>query len=369
MRIPLIKPCITGEDHQCMVHAVNDEAYSDGKNTRVFEQKISSFLSIKGAIATNSCTSSIILALSALGVKRHDEVVIPTYTCISILHAVSQFGAIPKLADIEINTNTMNYNVCANSIEKILSSKTKVIIVPHMFGVSAQLEQILAFNIPVIEDITLSFGAKYKNNPLGTWGSACVSSFHLSKLLPCGEGGMFGSTKLKILDRARYLNSWEQEQVGMRTGKIQLRQYETRYNYHLSGILASLGISQLKKMNKFTEQRRKIANIYTNELKHLEVLKLPNIEENTENIYQRYLVNIDEHFNIIEILNQFHEYGIEVGRGVYPPLHHVLGLNCRSFSNTEKAVKSVLSLPVYPSLNENDLNYIIDSCKKIFSRH
>jgi len=365
MKIPLIKPTITEDDLQSSINAVYSEEFSDGKVTRYFEKMMADFLCIEGSIATNSCTSAIILALSTLGLKPHDEVIIPTYTCISILNAVIQFGVTPKLADIDIQPKKMNYNICLNSIEKILSAKTKAIIVPHMFGVSAQMDMIAAFNIPVIEDITLSFGAKYKGKPLGAWGTVCVCSFHSSKLISCGEGGMLGSKDRTILDRARYLNSWEKELVDFRIGNKKTKRYELRYNFHLSGVLASLGLSQLKKTNNFIERRRSIAEIYSTHFHALKYLKIPIPEYNQQNIYQRYLLMI-ENANIIEIINRFYDYGIEVGRGVYPPLHQMLGLDSNKFPNSEHAVKTILSIPIYPSLNESDVYYIIESCRKIF---
>ena len=156
--IPLTGPCLADDDVEAMELALRRGAITEGPIARAFEDDYRSFLGVAGAVATNSCTSALVLALTALEIGRGDGVVMPSYTCVAVMNAVVQVGAVPQLADNCYDVPRMDYNVSAESLAAVLTPRTRAIIVPHMFGTPADIGPIRELGLPVIEDITLSFG-------------------------------------------------------------------------------------------------------------------------------------------------------------------------------------------------------------------
>lgn len=363
LKIPLTKPFLDKADISSMETAIKKGAIAQGEIATCFETDFAQYLGSVGAVATNSGTSALILALKTVGVKPGDEVILPTYTCIAVLHAVVQTGGTPRLVDNSYDVESMDYNITADKIRDKITDKTVAIIVPHMFGVPAAIDEIIALDIPVIEDITLSLGVSFKGRLVGTWGTLAVCSFHASKMIACGEGGILAASNQEFLYKARHLNGWENEQASLRVKAVDLPEYELRYNFHLSDIASALGISQLRKLLRFSSRRRELAQHYTKELSGLSGLLCPAAKES--NIFFRYLVAI-ERGDPISIIKKFSDFGIEAGRGVYPPLHRFLKEPNDWYPCAERAVNTLISIPLYPALTNNEVDYILDVSKRIF---
>lgn len=139
----------------------------------------------------------------------------------------------------------MDYNVTAEALQRVITPRTRAIILPHMFGCPADVESILKIGLPVIEDITLSLGAMYHDKPVGAWSDVSVCSFHASKMIACGEGGMLAAADPVLVAKARYLNGWAEEQPAARLND-RVKPFRLRYNFHLSDVAAALGRSQLR---------------------------------------------------------------------------------------------------------------------------
>ena len=365
MEISLTKATIEEDDIVSMEVAIHRKAISEGDFTRSFEHEFREFLGVAGAVATNSCTSALILALQTLGTGPGDEVILPSYTCLAVLNAVVQTGATPRLTDNSYNVPGMNYNIASDLAKERLSSRTRAIIVPHMFGVPAEIDKIMEIGIPVIEDVTLSLGAWYKGKSAGAWGDISVCSFHASKMIACGEGGMLTSRSHELYERARYLNSWESEQSSIRLKEDNLEPYQLRYNFRLSDIAAALGISQLRKLPDFVARRRELAKRYTSRLSEVCNLSLPEVTDDP-NVFHRYLVAGDN-LDVVGVIRRFADAGIEVGRGVYPPLHRYLECERKYYRGAERAVNTLLSIPLYPSLDDDEVEYILQTSEEILS--
>lgn len=362
-KILLTKPSLDEADVAAMEASVRQKAITQGEITARFEADFAQYLGSAGAVATNSGTSALILALKTVGVKPGDEVILPTYTCLSVLHAIVQTGGTPRLVDNSYDVESMDYNITADKIRDKITDKTVAIIVPHMFGVPAIVNEIIGLGIPVIEDITLSLGVSFKGKLVGTWGALAVCSFHASKMIACGEGGILAALNQDFLYKARYLNGWENEQASLRVKAVNIPEYELRYNFHLSDIASALGISQLRKLPRFSSRRRELAQHYTKELSGLSGLLCPTAKES--NIFFRYLVAI-ERGDPIFIIKKFSDFGIEAGRGVYPPLHRFLKEPNDWYPCAERAVNTLISIPLYPALTNNEVDYILDVSKRIF---
>lgn len=366
MKISLTKAAIDAEDVQAMEEAVRRCAIAQGEITSAFETNFARYLGAAGGVATNSGTSALILALRTLDVVSGDEVIIPSYTCIAVLHAIVQVGAIPVLTDNVCDPVHMDYNMTANHVRHVLTKRTKAVIVPHMFGVPAKIDELIEIGIPVIEDITLSLGALYKNKPVGGWGAVSVCSFHTSKMITCGEGGMLTAASRKLYEKARFLNGWESEQVSLRFSERLPPPYELRYNFHLSDIAAALGLSQLSRLIQFVKRRRSLAQQYTARLSNRANIVTP-IADESPNVFFRYLVFL-KNLDILSVLNAYAKVGIEAGRGVYPALHRFCREDPGRFSGAEKAMSAVVSIPLYPALQDEEVEYILDCTYDILSK-
>jgi len=242
-----------------------------------------------------------------------------------------------------------------------ITKNTKAIIVPHLFGSPAQIDKLTNVEIPVIEDATQCIGSVYKNRLIGSFGTISAFSFHESKVLACGEGGMILTNSKDLLHRIKYLADYAYEQPYLRLKKYKAYPYEERYNYKMDGINAALGLSQLKKIKAFAKRRKEIAKIYTNEFFYAKGIEIPD-PSYEPNIFFRYIVNLKEK-HPIDILNFLLRSGIEGGRGVYPPLHYYERSNNKKYPTIEYALNHLVSIPLYPSLTESEVMYIIKHFK------
>jgi len=358
VKIPLTKAWIEKDDEAELVRAARRQAIGEGATTRRFEEQFARFLGLQGAVATNSCTSALVLALRALGADRGGEVILPSYTCLAVLNAVSQVGATARLVDNRYDPPAMDYNLTPDLVRPQLTPRTRAIIVPHMFGVPAPIDDIVALGVPVIEDITLSLGARQQGRLVGSVGAIAVCSFHESKMIACGEGGMLATSNPDLLERARYLNSWEAEQAGDRF-RDDYPPYETRYNFHMSELQAALGLSQLAKLEDFLERRAELARRYGARLSTIDDVVLPQGPAGRGNVFFRYLVALRQG-DVVPVLRAFLDVGIEAGRGVFPPLHKVVREPDGGFPGAERATKTLISIPLYPALTDDEVSYILE---------
>jgi perosamine synthetase len=250
----------------------------------------------------------------------------------------------------------MDFNSGPAEIQRRISDRTRAIIVVHMFGVPAPVDQICDLGRPVIEDFTLSFGARYRGKPLGTWGAFGVSSFHESKMMSCGRGGMVTASSGQAIERVRYLNGWESEQVALRQETRPIAPFELRYNFDMGDLSAALGSSQLERVDAFIARRRAIASLYSESLSRLDGVVSPS-KSDASNIYFRYMCALTDK-NVVSVLKEFASQGIELGRGVYPPLHRFFGEADDAYPNAVEAASRMISVPVYPALSDAEVERI-----------
>ena len=345
-----------------MGDAVRRGAITQGVLARSFEEDLARFLGVAGAVATNSCTSALVLAMAALEIGPGDEVALPSYTCLALLNAVVQAGAVPRLADNAYDVPNMDYNVTAEALQRVITPRTRALILPHMFGCPADIEPILKIGPPVIEDITLSLGSLYHKKPVGAMGAFSVCSFHASKMIACGEGGMLASPDPALVAKARYLNGWADEQPAARLSD-RIEAYRLRYNFHLSDIAAALGKSQLRKLPSLAARRRALAEQFSARLAGVPGLQSPIVTERS-NVFHRYLVAV-EPGTVVSRIERFARAGIETGRGVYPPLHRFLGQSGEAYPGAERATSTLVSIPIYPSLAEEQVEYLLQVSEEV----
>jgi len=286
------------------------------------------------AAAVSSGTTALHLTLLALGIGKGDEVVIPSYVCTALWHAVRAAGATPVLADCDADT----FNISADDVEKLITDRTRAVIAPHLLGQAADLENLLGLGVPVIEDCAQSLGGAYRNRPTGGFGVAAVFSFYATKVIAAGEGGMVVSRDDRLIARIRDIREYDEKD-----------DLSLRFNGKLTDLQAALALSQLGKLPAFIARRRAIARRYDRVLK-LHGLKPPRCRDDRDHIFFRYVILVDEAEAFIAAMGK---RGVTCRRPVYRPLHRYLGLP--GFEATEKTWRHAVSIPLYPGLTDEEI--------------
>jgi len=337
--IPHSRPTLGPEEIKAVSDVISSGYIAEGSVVREFEQRFAAYLGMGHAVATNSGTSALHLALLALEIGPGDEVIIPSYVCSALLNAVNYTGAAPVLGDICPQT----YNLDAADVKKRLSDRTKAIIVPHLFGLPADLDPLLKLDVPLIEDCAQAAGALYSRRRAGTFGVASIFSFYATKVMTTGEGGMVVSNSQEFADRINNLKTYDRKD-----------DYSIRFNYKMTDIQAALGRVQLQRLSEMIQRRRWIAEKYTKAFKALDIGVPPT---DYGHIYFRYVLNLNTDSQ--PWLNALAQKGIGCDRPVYLPLHRQIAQ--KGYPVTEKAWKNSLSIPIYPSLTDGEISRIIDA--------
>ena len=343
------KPFVEESDSISVADVVKSKLHAAGGVVKIFEDKISKFSNAKYAKATSSGTTAIHLSLLALGIEEGDEVILPSYVCQAVLNAVNYTKAKPILADINDN-----YHISLKTIKPLITKKTRAIIVPHLFGYSANIDDILTLKIPVIEDCAQSLGTKAKGKIVGTNGTLGIFSFFATKSISTGFGGMIITNSKKLKDKLNDLTQYDKRNT-----------YKIAYNYGLTDIQAALGISQLEKLPNFIEKRKQIAERYDKAFLHLNI-KLP---KKVEGSYPfRYVITLRDKKDLVYLKKKLKKEDIITERPIFKPLHQYLSLPKENFPNTEKAHSTALSIPIYPALTEEEIITIISSIKNALQK-
>jgi dTDP-4-amino-4,6-dideoxygalactose transaminase len=335
--VPHSRPTIDQEDVKAVSEVLASGKIAQGEKVEEFEKAVASFVGAKYGVAVSSGTAALHLALLSLGVGHGDEVIIPSFVCSSLYFAVMHAGAKPKIVDIDLE----DLNISASAVEKAVSSKTKTIIVPHMFGTPAEIDEFLKFGVPVIEDCAQSVGAEYRGRQVGGFGELSVFSFYATKMITTGEGGMVLTNSSDFYGRIVDVRDYDKKPLA-----------PVKYNYKMTDFQAGLGLSQLRKLPHFIERRRQIASQFFERFQryNVELLRVPS---HKKSVFYRFVVMVNDVGRIQEMVKS---KGIMCERSVFRPLHEGLcGLKC---PNSDTAYSRALSVPIYPSLSANEIKYM-----------
>lgn len=341
------KPFVDQEDVRAVSFVVQSAAIAQGPVVKDFEDAVASYVGVKGGVAVSSGTAALHLALAAVDVQAGDEVVLPSYVCVAPLNAINYVGATPVVCDVDSFTG----NIDPDDAKSLITEKTKAIIVPHMFGLPARMEKFRDLDVPIIEDCAQAIGASINGKQVGTFGDVAICSFYATKVITTGEGGMVLSDNEAILEKIKDLRDYDEKSP-----------YKTRYNYKMTDVQATMGITQLRKLPKFIDTRRLIADFYDHALADLPVV-LPPKQEGYESIYFRYVARLNS--DIEDFMKEMEGRDIICRHPVYKSLHQLLNLNHASFSQTEQLCANTVSIPIYPMLAAQDREQIVDVMKDI----
>ncbi len=332
------------EDLVSVSEVLRSGQLAQGDVVSSLEKRLASSIGVGHGAAVSSGTAALHLSLISLGVSQGSQVILPSYVCTALVNAIHYVGATPVVVDIDPGT----FNMSAEETKKALSDSTAAIMVPHMFGLPADMDEILSLGVPVIEDCAQAVGATYNGKRVGSLGYASIFSFYATKLICAGEGGLVLSDRAEFIEQIRDLRDYDEKAT-----------YSLRYNYKMTDIHASLGLSQFKKLPSLIRKRREIARVYDDGLGGV-VKRTPFVPHGREHIYYRYVVLVEDVSKFIEDMRQ---EGIECRRPVFKPLHRYL--NLPGCPVTDDVWSQAVSIPIYPSLSRDEVYRIVDTVKQI----
>ncbi len=325
-----------------------------GKNVEFLEKEIASYHNVGNAVGLASGTDALHLCLNAFDIKPGDEIITTPFTFIASAEAITYVGAIPVFVDIE--KDTLNINTA--KIEERITSKTKAIVVVHLFGQPADMKDIMdiakKYNLKVIEDCAQSFGAKYNGIPLGSMGDSGCFSFYPSKNLGAyGDGGMMITNNPEIYNKVKLLRNH---------GTVAPYQHSfIGYNSRLDEIQAAILRIKLKHIDEYNQKRRKIAELYTSILGS--TVQCPVEIQDRTHVYHQYTIRTPLKNKVKEALRENNISSVIY----YPvPLHlqeafKYLGHSEGDFPESESSAQEVLSIPIYPELELETAEFIAET--------
>jgi perosamine synthetase len=373
MKIPLSRAFIDEDDINSVVEVLKSKWLTGGPKVIEFENKFSNYIGVKHAITVGNCTQALHLSMILLDLKPNDEVIIPTITFASSANCVLFVGAKPVLADIDEKT----FNIYPESINEKITSNTKAIIPVHFGGQCCDMKAIGEIakdhNLKIVEDSAHAIGSTFEGKKAGSFGFTGCFSFYPTKCMTTGEGGMVTTDDDKAAERLRLLRGHYMTKTAYEREREASWYYDVKglgYNYRLSSINSALGISQLNKVDKMNGMRIKNAQYLTSKLKNIKGIITPFIVPGNKHIFYIYPIRIDQ--SVLsktrdEVFNSLAKAGIECSVH-YTPLHLLtlykkMGYKAGDLPVAEKVSNEILSLPIFPSLKKEEMDYIVESLK------
>ncbi len=394
MQIPITKPYFGKEEKEAVARVLDSGWVVQGRRVKEFEEMVCEFTGAKFAKASTSCTTSLHLALLALGIGAGDEVLVPSFTFIASANAVEYTGARPVFVDIDLGTFNISPGKIREYLEQAKTRRARVaaIMPVHLFGLVANMDPIMElareYNLSVVEDAACALGSLYNSKHAGTFGDAGCFSFHPRKSITTGEGGMLITNNAKINARVQSLRDHGATISDLQRhekGDSFLPDYDILgYNYRMTDIQAAVGVEQMKKLPWIIKSRIEIAKKYNEALKHIEWLQLPLAAKGYKHTYQSYILllrdpkannfspeSLEKLRNVRNtIMAKLNEKGIANRQGT-SAVHRLnyyrrkYGLKDDDCPFSLQADYLTITLPLYPQMTEAEQEYVIDNLLKI----
>lgn len=371
-KIPLFKLNFDQAEEIAALETIKSQWISTGPKTAEFENKFAAILNVEHALALSNCTVALHLALKILGISEGDEVICPSLTFAATVNAVKYVNAVPVFCDV---TGFDDLTIDPDQIEKLITNKTKAIIVMHYGGFSCNMDRILEIckknNLRIIEDACHGPLSVYKGKKLGTIGDVGCFSFFSNKNLSTGEGGMLVTNSKELFESAKLLRSHGMTSLSYDRAKGHSTSYDVvalGYNYRMDDIRASIGIVQLDKLPGDLEKRKLIRKMYIDKLSAIEGIIIPfkdYTEFSSNYIFTIILENSDSEKREY-IRAKLAAAGIQTS--VHYPAVHRFSIYTEynaSLPVTEYVADNLITLPMFSALSESDIDYISDNLKSV----
>lgn len=362
--IPLAKPVFTKEMEKAAVDTLWNEKFVAGESTHKFEEEFAKYCGVDYAVSTNSGTNALHIALLALGVNAGDKVITSPASFIATSNAILHAQALPVFADIDLKT----YDISPEHVNRLVTKETKVVMPVHLYGYPADMDSIsriaIKHRLCVIEDACQAHGALYKGRKVGSLGEVACFSFYSSKnMTVAGDGGILVTNDKKVANKASKLRD-----CGRRSQYVHdLIGYTARLNT----VNASIGRVQLKHLDEWNEKRRRNADIYNRLLSDIDELILPpKGDGRTRPVYHLYVIRTK---NRDELKVFLESNGIQCGIHYVLPIHlqpiykKIFGFKEGMYPRSEELCRTCLSIPMYPDLTRDQINFVCEKIHEFFA--
>lgn len=373
--IPYGRQDINEDDINAVVEVLKSDFLTTGPKVAEFEQKFAEYVGAKYAVAVSNGTAALHIACLSAGIKEGDEVITSPITFAASANCALYCGAKPVFADID----PVTYNIDCKSIEQLITDKTKAIIPVHYTGQPCDMDEIHRiadkYNLLVIEDAAHAVGAEYKGKKIGGLSDMTEFSFHPVKHITCGEGGIVTTNDEKLYEKlklyrthgitrnpnemSKYDGAWYYEQIGL------------GYNYRITDFQSALGMSQLKRIETFLKRRREIADKYNQAFQNVDGITIPKQLKDTNSAWHLYVIQVDKSIRR-QMFDFLRENNIGVNVHYIPvytfPYYREHGYRDVKCEHAEALYESIISLPMYYGLKDEEQDYVIDKVKEISSR-
>lgn len=383
--IPITKPLFGPEEEAAVLAVLRSGWVAQGPKVAEFEQAFARYVGARHAVATTSCTTALHLAVIAMGIGPGDEVIVPAFTWISTANVVGYVGATPVFADIDLET----FNLDPASAKAKITSRTRAIIPVHLFGLSADMDPILALarrhNLKVIEDAACGLGARYRGRHVGTFGDAGCFSFHPRKSITTGEGGMITTDDAGLAEHARSLRDHgaTRSDLARHTGRLGFLLPEfphLGFNYRMTDLQAAVGCVQMGRVEDILIARRRVARVYDESLATVPWLRAPVVPEGYVHGYQAYVCLFQPeppspgntealHKERNELMEKLEAQGIATRQGTHAAALTAYyrkrrGLELQDFPQSMVAESLSLALPLFPQMTDGDQQRVLQAIRR-----
>lgn len=379
--LPFAIPDVDDDELQEIRDALLSGWVTTGPKTRQFEMAFAEKTGVKNAVAVNSCTAAMHLALEAIGIEAGDEVITTPYTFAASAEVIQHFGAQPVFVDIEADS----LNIDASGIEEAITSRTRAIIPVHIGGLPVNMDAIHEVAgkhaLKIIEDAAHAFPATYKERTIGSLSDFTCFSFYATKTITTGEGGMICTDNDEWADRCRIMalhgiskDAWNRYAA---EGTWYYEVLAPGYKYNMTDIAAAMGLAQLRKAERMWRRRKEIAAMYDEAFLSIDELETPCRRDSSEHAWHLYMLRL--HLERLEITRDEFIQGMKrqnVGASVhFIPLHiqpyyrNTYGYEPEEFPVAYREYRRELSLPIYSKMTDNDVQDVINAVLDTVAAH
>lgn len=372
MFIPYGRQSIDEDDIQAVVDVLRSDYLTTGPKVVEFEQVVADYVGAKYAVAVSNGTAALHIACLAAGIKKGDEVITSPITFAASANCVLYCGGKPVFADIKADT----YNIDPEDIERKITSKTKAIIPVHYTGQPCEMDAITQIakkhNLLVIEDGAQAISAEYKKRRIGSISDMTTFSFHPVKPVTTGEGGMVTTNSEELYERLKLYRTHgitrEEDSLQNNDGPWYYEQLELGYNYRITDVQCALGISQMKKLNRFAEHRRKLANQYDKEFANNLNIITPYQHPDCLSSYHLYMIQVPAQIRKV-VFEKLRGVGIGVNVHYIPvykhPYYQSHGYEQVCCPNAEIFYAGAITLPLFANMTEEQIGYVTENVQRI----
>lgn len=381
LKIPFHKPYTTDDEIAEVIDSIKSGWLTMGPKTMRFEEQFKEYVGASHAVSMNSCTACLHLALKALGLKAGDEVIVPAITFTATAEVVTYFNARPVIADVDDATITID----VEDIERKITPRTKAIIPVHFAGQPCDMTEIMdvarRHGCFVVEDAAHSLPALYKNQKIGKGGDIVCFSFYATKTLSTGEGGMATTENAEWADNLRINRLHGISRDGWKRysseGSWHYEVLDAGFKYNMTDIHAALGIAQLRKIDWMWARRKSIAKKYDEFFRAYDEVTTPTVKTDRESAWHLYVLrlNLDRlRIDRNRFIQELKERGIGTSVHFIPLYRHpfyqrTFGYHIKDFPVSEKIYDSILSLPLYPAMSDDDVDTVTSSVAAVLNKY